>query len=724
MKLLYTKLLSDFSDIYFLNDYRFGLGMFLILAANPRLALCGVLAVLAAHAFAYLNGRTRSVIVMQGVYTYNPFLVGLAVGAYFDISAVSVGLVVVGGILALLVTAWLAQLADVSFRLPVLSLPFAILSLLILLVADNYPDLILRTASNVSAADILPSWLQWMSGYFRSLGAVVFLPEESVGILIAILILSRSLILFGLSFSGYFLGSALHAFLSGGVAASAGDFAGMNFILTAMALGGIFFVPCVQSLIQAGVGIFIAVLVTDGLNVVLSGSDLPVLSLPFVAATWLVCLGARIFENPMIPAAIGRTPEELLENNSVQRIRFNDPGRILHLPFAGEWNVWQGVDGVWTHLGLWKHALDFVITDAEGKTFSDSGQHLTDYFAFGKPVLAPCSGRIVKVVADLPDNPVGDVNQEHPWGNLVIIEHPEGWYVEISHFAAGSINVAEGQSIKKGALLGKCGNSGYSPQPHIHIQAQLTAVIGAATSPVSFSGFTADGKYHSSAVPAVGSRVRAFWPVPELERKTRLQIGDTFQMETFRSDEKIGESAIRVASDIYGVRYLESDRGKLYFGTRGDCFYFYRVQGHDPLLERIFAAIPKIPLVYPAKGCWTDRIPAGVVCTGLRRQLISAAGMICPGLTALKTHHRFIGKTAIRSGLVSKWAGKDRTVKIEFGQTCFLNRMIFDDMEIRFSPECDPAFEKTAIPLKPLFNHSAIESGLKQHAFTGAYDKP
>ncbi len=151
-------------------------------------------------------------------------------------------------------------------------------------------------------------------------------------------------------------------------------------------------------------------------------------------------------------------------------------------------------------------------------------------------------------------------------------------------FTAGSICVAEGQSIQKGALLGKCGNLGYSPQPHIHIQAQPAAVIGAATSPFCFSGYTADGKYNSSAIPAVGSRVRAFWPVAELERKTRFNIGDTFRMETFRSDEKIGESSIRVASDIYGVRYLESDRGKLYFGTRGDTFY-YQIKP-PPLAER------------------------------------------------------------------------------------------------------------------------------------------
>ena len=50
----------------------------------------------------------------------------------------------------------------------------------------------------------------------------------------------------------------------------------------------------------------------------------------------------------------------------------------------------------------------------------------------------------------------------------------------------------QGDQIEWLALIGRCGNSGYSPQPHIHIQAQLTPEIGAATIPFSFVNLRMD----------------------------------------------------------------------------------------------------------------------------------------------------------------------------------------------------------------------------------------
>ena len=40
------------------------------------------------------------------------------------------------------------------------------------------------------------------------------------------------------------------------------------------------------------------------------------------------------------------------------RLKHNYQGMIFD-PSTGEWTVWQGVDGVWTHQGLWKHAFDW-----------------------------------------------------------------------------------------------------------------------------------------------------------------------------------------------------------------------------------------------------------------------------------------------------------------------------------------------------------------------------
>ncbi len=713
MKTRCIKWLSDLSDIYFLSDYRLGAGLLLILCIHPRLVLSGVLAILAAHGFACLNGRAARNRSLEGIYTYNPFLAGLAVGACLEFSIMTVGLACIAGVLAFLATALIKQLAEGSLGLPAMSLPFALVSLMILFIANQPSQLMPLLAAAPEMHQYPPLILQWIPGYLRSLGAIVFVSQESIGLLLAMLILWRSWILFGLSVGGYWLGAGLHGVLFSTSAASIGVFGGLNFILTAMALGGVFFTPSWQSLFQAGVGVLIAVLTTEAMRACLAASGLPVLSLPFVAAVWLVCLGARILANPMIPLSGGCTPEEMLENNLVVPLRFHDPGRILHPPFAGEWTVWQGVGGDWTHQGPWKHALDFVITDADGKTFRNNGRRLTDYFAYGKPVLAPCDGQVVKVINDIADNPAGQVNQAQPWGNLVIIEHPQGWFVELSHFAAGSIAVIQGQSVLKGAMLGKCGNSGYSAQPHIHIQAQPTAIAGAPTLPFCLSGFSMDDQLHSAAIPPVNSRVRTLWPEPELEQKTRFRLGDVFRVETFRGGVQIDRTTMRVALDIYGAQHLATDQGKLYFETRGDAFYFYRITGDDPLLQRLFVAMPKIPLVLPQKGCWRDWIPTARLCSPWRRRVVDAVGVVYPKAAVVTTTHRLDGINSMQTRIHSKWAGENLNVQVKWGEQTLLNRMVFDDLEIRFVPQHEPARAKERIPMETSGNSGACDFGFE-----------
>jgi len=713
MKLFPAKLLHSFSEIFFLNDYRFGLGLIAMLSLYPHLVLSGLLAVLSARGYAGLFGGTQRIIVQEGVYTYNPFLVGLTVGAYLEPTATSIGLIVAGGILTLLVTAWTAQLAESSFGLPVLSVPFALMSLLLLLAVAQYPELMPRASSSGSSAMVLPPSILWLSGYFRSLGAIVFVPEDGIGLLIGLLILCRSRILFLLSFCGYYLGSGLYALVWGALIEPSDVFPGLNFILTAMALGGFFFVPSVQSLLQAAIGIAATVLAADALKMLLAGYGLPVLTLPFVMATWAVSFGARVFGNVMIPTAAGRTPEELLENHVVQKLRFTDPGRIIHLPFSGEWTVWQGVAGRWTHRGLWQHAFDFVVTDAEGQTFSGNGQRLTDYHAYGKPVLAPCSGRVVRVVAELADNPIGEVNPDQRWGNLVILEHPDGCYVEISHFSSHSVCVAEGQWVQRGSILGKCGNSGYSPQPHIHIQVQPTAAVGAATVPFCFAGYVCEHGYHPLTTPEAGQKIQPVWPNPDLEQKAIFRIGETFRLEAAMAGEKTDSTVVRVEMGADGSLFLASDRGRLYFGRRGDMFYFYGVDGDDPLLMRIFLAIPRIPLVRPDYGNWTDWVSTGRLTSDFRRQLIALCAVFHHRLAAVETDHRFVGSGTIESRLTPRMAGKEIRARLEFGQQRLIRRIVFDDMEIHFSPVFPVRGEGTPTCPGSYASRSALGAGLK-----------
>ena len=66
------------------------------------------------------------------------------------------------------------------------------------------------------------------------------------------------------------------------------------------------------------------------------------------------------------------------------------------------------------------------------------------------------------------DNMIGDVNLKVNWCNTVSIKHSEKLFTKLSHLKRESIKVKEGDYVKRGDILALCGNSGRSPEPHIH----------------------------------------------------------------------------------------------------------------------------------------------------------------------------------------------------------------------------------------------------------------
>ena len=54
----------------------------------------------------------------------------------------------------------------------------------------------------------------------------------------------------------------------------------------------------------------------------------------------------------------------------------------------------------------------------------------------------------------------------------MIIKTATGEYVFFAHFKQHSIVVKQGQKVSTGELLGLCGNSGNSTEPHLHFHLQ------------------------------------------------------------------------------------------------------------------------------------------------------------------------------------------------------------------------------------------------------------
>jgi hypothetical protein len=115
-------------------------------------------------------------------------------------------------------------------------------------------------------------------------------------------------------------------------------------------------------------------------------------------------------------------------------------------------------------------AYDFLV-----EPYLTGSSTLTDYGCFGLPVVAPVSGLVHLAQDGEPDMVPGKSsnNFDSPSGNHVIIKLDEtGTYLVIAHFKQGSLVVKTGQRVEEGQVIGQCGNSGNTSEPHIHIHHQ------------------------------------------------------------------------------------------------------------------------------------------------------------------------------------------------------------------------------------------------------------
>lgn len=185
----------------------------------------------------------------------------------------------------------------------------------------------------------------------------------------------------------------------------------------------------------------------------------------------------------------------------------------LVFPFAGEWTVVNGgrTLEVNPHVANQnqRYACDFSVTDEKGKSFRTDGKTNADYYAYGKEVLAPGEGTVIQVVDGVEDNELGKTNLYFVPGNLVVIDHGHAEHSFLAHFQPGSIRVKVGQKVRRGEVLGRCGNSGNSSEPHIHYHLANAPLMQEGDGlPVTFRNFRKNGEPVEAGEPARNDRVR------------------------------------------------------------------------------------------------------------------------------------------------------------------------------------------------------------------------
>lgn len=242
--LLITSILKPYSSLLFLNNKYVGLLLILITFTNPSVAISGLFGVLFTILFAELIEFKESYLA-QGFYIYNSLLVGMGIGFLFTPSLISIALIAMASAFTFMLSFMLNRLFS-AYKIPILSLPFSIVTMFIYLASLKYSNLLSTLINNSTLYDIqLPLII---SGFLKSFGTIFFLPTNIAGGLILLLVLYFSRILFVMALSGYYFGITIHSYLIGSFEQALYDPYAFNYILVAVALCGVFFTANLEEL--------------------------------------------------------------------------------------------------------------------------------------------------------------------------------------------------------------------------------------------------------------------------------------------------------------------------------------------------------------------------------------------------------------------------------------------------------------------------------------------
>ena len=148
------------------------------------------------------------------------------------------------------------------------------------------------------------------------------------------------------------------------------------------------------------------------------------------------------------------------------------------LPFDGTWYVAAEHGYLDAHKRFLAeaYAYDFIQIGPNGKSYQRDGKNNADYYAYGKKVVAAKDGTVVNVRGDMAENVPGETtNVQTPSGNVVIIDHGNNQFGYYAHLKPFSVAVKVGARVKAGEVLGEVGNSGDSPEPHLHFHVMNNA---------------------------------------------------------------------------------------------------------------------------------------------------------------------------------------------------------------------------------------------------------
>ena len=147
-----------------------------------------------------------------------------------------------------------------------------------------------------------------------------------------------------------------------------------------------------------------------------------------------------------------------------------------------------------------RFAIDYVQLDASGRMMTGPPTDIASYAYVGADILAVADGPVVGLVGDLPQQPPGanpgGLTLQQYGGNHVVQDIGGGRYAFYAHLQTGNpLNLAVGQQLRRGQVLGKLGNSGNSDAPHLHFHVMdRPDPLASNGLPFEFDTFTLEGR--------------------------------------------------------------------------------------------------------------------------------------------------------------------------------------------------------------------------------------
>lgn len=264
-------------------------------AGMPQVAIGGLVAVVAATLTAQWL-RVEAAALGAGLYGYNAYLVGLALPTFL---ASTPGLwiyIALAGAVSVPATLWIANMCK-PWGVAALTAPFVLVAWLFLLASYAFTAIegsglpMVDTVAPINPAEANPLALgDFLQGVLRSIGQV-FLKSSIIAALLLVAGLAvNSIAAAVLAVVGAIVAVASAHVLGAESGLITDGLMGFSPVLTAIALGAVFYKPGVRVVIYALVGTIFTVVVQGAMNVVVTPFGIPTLTGPFVLATWLFLL--------------------------------------------------------------------------------------------------------------------------------------------------------------------------------------------------------------------------------------------------------------------------------------------------------------------------------------------------------------------------------------------------------------------------------------------------